>query len=98
MDKLKNEKNKIEEQLQIIENANAKIREIAGIIPVDEKIVKTKVEFDKVIGEFVTSRTMKTNLLNGSKELSRSEVKYLESRGLPDEVWDNPKWFRKKLK
>jgi hypothetical protein len=60
--------------------------------------ITTKKEFDEIIDKFVTSPTMKTNLMNGSKELKRSEIKWFEQQGIPDECWDDPKWFRKLLK
>jgi len=94
----KDTKQQIKAELEKINKASSKISKLLGFSSSDADIITTKKEFDLLIDEFVTSPTMKTNLLNGKKELKKSEIYWFEDRGIPHRAWEDIQWFRKLLK
>jgi len=91
-------KKQIKAELEIINKASNNISRLLGFTGSSTKVITTKKEFDSLIDEFVTSSTMRTNLLNGKKELKQSELYWFEDRGIPHRAWEDIQWFRKLLK
>ena len=91
-------KQQIKAQLETINTASNKISTLLGFSSSSKNIITTKKEFDDLIDKFVTSSTMKTNLLNGKKELKKNEIYWFEDRGIPHRAWEDIAWFRKLLK
>ena len=90
-------KKQIKANLETINNASSNISNLLGFSN-NIKIITTKEEFDTLIDDFVTSPTMKTNLLNGKKQLKQSEIYHFEDNGIPHRAWEDIIWFRKLLK
>jgi len=91
-------KKQIKADLETINKASNSISKLLGFSSSSATIITTKKEFDSLIDEFVTSSTMRTNLLNGKKELKQNEIYWFEDRGIPHRAWEDIQWFRKLLK
>ena len=87
----------INRQLQVIEEASHRIKELSGIRP-KSNMITTIDQFNKIINDFATSPAMKTNLLSGKRPLKDFEMYLLEEKGIPLWAWKDIDWYKKLLK
>ena len=95
---MNNENNKeLKGLLERINKDSKRVLELTGNI-VPEVKVKTKVEFDAILNEFVSTASMKTRIMQGEREMKQSEIYWFEDRGIPYDAWKDIAWFRQLLK
>ena len=87
----------INRQLELIEKASERIKELSGIQPKSNMIISIE-QFNIIINNFVTSPAMKTNLLNGKRPLKDFEMYKLEEQGIPLWAWKDLAWYKKLLR